>query len=95
MVTPSPKPLRERSNVHHKPMERAARVSDSWMLLAKSTFYQHQGQGPDNIVMYSHNSAVRRGYLHSYTFDLAGRLIMAMKTLITLNAKKHCSLTKS
>ena len=38
MPTPRPKPLLDRSNNHQRPMDSAARVRDSCMLLAKSIF---------------------------------------------------------
>lgn len=60
MLTPRPKPLRERSNVHHRPMESAASVRDSWTLLAKSTFWQTEGQGPD-----SQRLCLQSGYMRT------------------------------
>lgn len=40
IVIPRPRPLLERSNVHQSPSDKAARVRDSWMLFAKSSFWK-------------------------------------------------------
>lgn len=38
VVIPNPKPLLDRSNVHHRPRDKAARVSESCTLLSKLSF---------------------------------------------------------
>lgn len=38
VVMPSPKPLLDRSNVHHRPRDKAANVKESCTLLSKSSF---------------------------------------------------------
>lgn len=38
VVIPNPKPLLDRSNVHHRPKDKAARVSESCTLLSKLSF---------------------------------------------------------
>lgn len=38
VVIPNPKPLLDRSNVHHKPRDKAARVNESCTLLSKLSF---------------------------------------------------------
>ena len=39
ILTPKPNPLPDLSNSHHKPIDIAASVKDSWKLLAKSNFW--------------------------------------------------------
>ena len=38
VVMPRPKPLRDRSKVHHRPRDKAASVRESCTLLSKSSF---------------------------------------------------------